>query len=211
MLIAGEDEAGSSGAGSRASSEVAQSVRGARAHDLSELVSSTLNSTLIRWIVDLNFGTNVVAPKIYRDFSPKENVDLTMSDVATLVKDIGLRPTTEWIKDRFDVELEEDEFKIPTGPEGTAGVDTMNDSGQTLDGMPDAEVEGEAEETVDEGGDDDIGDITMDDEESPEEKEFTGLLKALFGNDFSEADDLVIQLREKFQKGKIQTEENSHE
>ena len=62
-LIAGEDEAGQQVLGSRASSEVAQSVRTTRAHDLSELVSATLNNSLVRWIVDLNFGTNVVAPK----------------------------------------------------------------------------------------------------------------------------------------------------
>ena len=124
LLIAGEDEAGSADAGSRASSEVAQTVRMSRAHDLSELVSQTLNESLIRWIVELNFGTNVVAPKIRRDFDPKENVQLSMADVATLVKDVGLRPTVEWITDRFDVEIEEEETVIPSGPEGTSGVDT---------------------------------------------------------------------------------------
>jgi len=123
-LIAGEDEAGQVGAGSRASSEVAQDVRDSRAQDLSELISNTLNDTLIRWIVDLNYGTGVVAPKIYRDFDPKENVQLTMADVATLVKDVGLRPTKEWIMDRFDIDLEEDDASIPKGPEGSSGVDT---------------------------------------------------------------------------------------
>lgn len=124
LLIAGEDEAGSAHAGSRASSEVAQTVRMSRAHDLSELVSQTLNESLIRWIVELNFGTNVVCPKILRDFAPKENVQLSMSDVATLVKDVGLRPTVEWLTERFDVEIEKEETSIPMGPEGTSGVDT---------------------------------------------------------------------------------------
>ena len=137
VLIAGEDEAGSQGAGSKASSEVAQSVRLSRAQDISQLISTTLNKGLIRWIVDLNFGTNVLAPKIFRDFEVKDDVSLSMSDVATLVKDVGLRPTVEWISDRFNVDLEEEEFQIPTGPEGTAGVDTMNDDGVTLDGMDD--------------------------------------------------------------------------
>ena len=112
-LVAGEDEAGQADAGSRASSEVAQTVRMARAKDLSELISHTLNDTLIRWIVDLNFGTNVVAPTIFRDFDPKEDVQLNMSDVAILVKDVGLMPTRDWITDRFDVDLEEE-----TGPMG---------------------------------------------------------------------------------------------
>jgi len=125
-LIAGEDEAGQADSGSRASSEVAQSVRRARARDLSELISQTLNTSLIRWIVDLNFGTDVEAPKIYRDFDPKEDVQLSMADVAILVKDVGLKPTVQWITNRFDVELEEEEGQnmIPDGPEGTSGVDT---------------------------------------------------------------------------------------
>jgi len=108
-LIAGEDEAGSADAGSRASSEVAQTVRQARAKDLSELVSHTLNNSLIRWIVDLNFGTDVAAPRIYRDFQPKEQVQLSMKDVAVLVNDVGIRPTTDWISSRFDVALEADD------------------------------------------------------------------------------------------------------
>ena len=125
-LIAGEDEAGQADSGSRASSEVAQTVRRARAKDLSELISQTLNTTLIRWIVDLNFGTDVDSPKIYRDFEPKEDVQLSMSDVAILVKDIGLKPTVQWVTNRFDVELEEEEGQnmIRSGPEGTSGVDT---------------------------------------------------------------------------------------
>ena len=32
-----------------------------------------------------------------------------MADVAILVKDVGLKPTVQWVTDRFDVELEEEE------------------------------------------------------------------------------------------------------
>lgn len=168
LLIAGEDEAGSANSGSRASSEVAQGVRMSRAQDIAESISHTLNTTLIRWIVDLNFGTNVKSPKIFRDFEVKDEVSLSMSDVATLVKDVGLRPTVEWISDRFNVDLEEEEFQIPTGPEGTAGVDTMNDGGMTLDGLPDAD-EGETE---DEGGELEgaIDDVLGEEEETETEQ-----------------------------------------
>ena len=123
LLIAGENEAGQATAGSLASSEVADSVRLARANELAEMISDELSTTLIRWIVDLNFGSNVSAPKIFRDFTSQEEVKLTMSDVATLVKDIGLAPTKDWITERFNVELEEDSFKVPEGPPGTSGVD----------------------------------------------------------------------------------------
>ncbi len=162
ILIAGEDEAGRQDAGSRASSEVAQTVRRARAKDLSELVSAELSDTLIRWIVDLNFGTDVVSPKITRDFEAKEDVQLSMADVAVLVKDVGLKPTVQWVTDRFDVELEEGEDGespgIPEGPEGTSGVDTSTGDGPlTGKGMKDEAIEdagvdaedGKATETVD--------------------------------------------------------------
>jgi len=151
QLIAGEDEAGNADAGSRASSEVAQTVRMARAQDLSELLCQTLNESLIRWMVDLNFGTDVVAPRIFRDFDPKQDVQLDMTDVATLVKDVGLRPTLAWITERFDVELEEEDTIVPTGPEKTSGVD-----------IPIAERDEEIEGTVAKMNDETVAETTDD-------------------------------------------------
>ena len=150
LLIAGEDEAGMADSGSRASSEVAQSVRGARAKDISELVSFALNDTLIRWIVDLNFGTNVIAPKLYRDFDPKEDVQLNMSDVATLVKDIGLMPSVEWITDRFNVELQDDEAQIEPGSDEEGEEMATEDENVEL-GSDESALEEEDEEQKKEG------------------------------------------------------------
>lgn len=116
LLIAGEDEAGSAEAGSRASSEVAQSVREVRAQELSELLCDTLNETLVRWIVDLNFGTNVVAPKLRRNFVTEDRSSLTMTDVATMIEKVGYRPTKSWIENTFKVELKEPEETAVEGP-----------------------------------------------------------------------------------------------
>ena len=200
LLVAGENESGSQGAGSLASSEVAQSVRLARAKELCDTISFTLNDTLLRWIVDLNFGTNVEAPRISRDFEPKEDLSLDMSGVATLVKDIGLRPTTEWIANRFNVDLEEEDKSVPTGPEGTAGVDTMNDDGRTLDGLED-ESSDDDQESEDQVGDDtdveddDEGELDLEreldealksDEEKENDEDSRRILRELFGSDFSE-------------------------
>jgi phage gp29-like protein len=68
LLVCGEDEAGNAEAGSRASSQVANLVRVVRASELAQLISQTLTDTLIRWIVDLNFGVNVEAPTLSRQF-----------------------------------------------------------------------------------------------------------------------------------------------
>jgi phage gp29-like protein len=109
VLIAGEEETGNAEAGSRASSEIAQTVREVRAQELSELLCATLNETLIRWIVDLNFGTNVITPKIRRDFRIEDASKLNMTDVATMIEKVGFRPTREWIEATYKVELEEPE------------------------------------------------------------------------------------------------------
>jgi phage gp29-like protein len=116
LLIAGEDEAGSAEAGSRASSEVAQTVREVRAQELSELLCATLNESLVRWIVDLNFGTNVVAPKIRRHFVTEDKSSLTMTDVGVMIEKVGFRPTRDWIEANFKVELEEPEDTEAEGP-----------------------------------------------------------------------------------------------
>jgi phage gp29-like protein len=107
LLICGEDEAGQAEAGSRASSQVANLVRVIRASELAQLVSQTLSDTLIRWIVDLNFGVNVEAPKISRQFNLEEST-LTMADVSLLIQS-GYKPKKEWLANHFKVDLAEEE------------------------------------------------------------------------------------------------------
>ena len=112
MLISGEDETGNAEAGSRASSEVAQNVRQIRAQELSELLCATLNETIVRWIVDLNFGSSVVSPTVRRNFVTEDKSSLTMNDVGTLIEKVGYRPTKEWIEETFKVDLEEGESTL---------------------------------------------------------------------------------------------------
>lgn len=154
MLITGEDETGNADAGSRASSEVALQVREVRAKELAELLCETLNETLIRWVVDLNFGTNVVAPKAHRDFKIEEGSSLTMTDVATMIEKVGYRPTKEWVETTYKVELEEPE---ETEIEGPAPELTPEEAGaeeapeeQPAEEAPEAEpAEGQGDEELD--------------------------------------------------------------
>jgi hypothetical protein len=105
LVICGEDEAGQAEAGSRASSQVANTIRVVRASELSETLSQTLTQTLVRWIVDLNFGTDVAAPILTREFRIEES-PLTVPDVSLLIQS-GYTPRKEWIQRHFRVELEE--------------------------------------------------------------------------------------------------------
>ena len=112
-LIAGEAETGNKDAGSRASSEVANDVRVVRAKELSEALCTELSNTLVRWIVDLNYSTNVQAPTLFRQFQTESDSQLTMADVATMVEKLGMKPTKDWIINHFKVELEDKEEKTP--------------------------------------------------------------------------------------------------
>jgi phage gp29-like protein len=122
MLITGEDEAGTSGAGSRASSEVALRVREVRAEELSQLLCEVLNQTLIRWIVDANFGVDVESPRIKRDFSVESDLKLTIGDLATLSERLGFTVKKSWVEENFNVVFEES--KPEQGVEGLS-VDSL--------------------------------------------------------------------------------------
>ena len=114
LIVCGENEAGQAEAGSRASSQVANMVRVVRASEISEMLSHTLTQTLVRWIVDLNFGVDVAAPVLTREFRIEESL-LTMPDVSLMIQS-GYTPKKEWIERHFRVELEE---KKPSEQEGS--------------------------------------------------------------------------------------------
>lgn len=105
LVLCGENEAGQAESGSRASSQVANTVRVVRASELSEMLSHTLSQTLVRWITDLNFGVDVAAPSLTREFRIEES-PLTMPDVSLMIQS-GYTPRKEWIERHFRVELEE--------------------------------------------------------------------------------------------------------
>jgi hypothetical protein len=89
------------------------------------MLSHTLTQTLIRWIVDLNFGTDVAAPVLTREFRIEES-PLTMPDVSLLIQS-GYTPRKEWIERHFRVELEEKK------EEGEEGESTTFDPEQDKD------------------------------------------------------------------------------
>jgi hypothetical protein len=117
LVLCGEDEAGRAEAGSRASSMVANTIRVVRASEISEMLSHTLTQTLVRWIVDLNFGVDVAAPVLTREFRIEES-PLTMPDVSLMIQS-GYTPKKEWIERHFRVELEDKKPSDEGGSEET--------------------------------------------------------------------------------------------
>jgi hypothetical protein len=105
MILCGENEAGQAEQGSRASSQVANTVRVVKASELSEMLCQNFNQSLVRWIVDLNFGTDVATPTLTREFRIEES-SLTVPDVSLLIQS-GYTPKKEWLERHFRVELDE--------------------------------------------------------------------------------------------------------
>ena len=123
LLICGENEAGQAESGSRASSMVANVVRVVRASEISEMICHQLSQTLVRWIVDLNFGSDVASPTLTREFRIEES-QLTPADVSLLIQN-GFKPRREWVERHFRVNLE-DEAKPAEGQQGNEGETTFD-------------------------------------------------------------------------------------
>jgi len=148
LLICGENEAGQAEAGSRASSQVANVVRVVKASEISEITSQLLTRTLVRWIVDLNYGADVVAPTLKREFRIEES-NLSMSDVSVMINS-GFKPKKEWIERHFRVELEEEVEIEPdkiSGEEEVSGVGEGEDLYKSIFG-DESEVGEEAQNDI---------------------------------------------------------------
>jgi phage gp29-like protein len=187
LLICGENEAGQAESGSRASSQVANIVRVVKASEISESICHLMTQSLIRWIVDLNFGVDVASPTLTREFRIEES-NVTASDLSVLIQN-GFKPRREWVERHFRIDLELDGAAFTT--EEPAEQTTFNPEEDTdLFGSLFGDSEGEEEDLEDssleesenpkEGGDEDaewdevLKEVMSEDEVenmSPEEKE----------------------------------------
>jgi hypothetical protein len=111
--------------------------------------------------VDLNFGVDVAAPYLTREFRIEES-PLTMPDVALLIQS-GYTPRKEWIERHFRVELQQkDTESAPAQPPGTEG-------GPAPEEPQDQPLEGES--TGEQSDEDLLKSIFGDDYEVPEGEE----------------------------------------
>lgn len=94
------------GAGSRALGEVHGDVLAMRTLFSSRALEATLNSTLIKWIVDANYGQIDAYPKF--TFQTSKIEDRTKeADIVKTLSDAGYKATREWVEESFQIELEE--------------------------------------------------------------------------------------------------------
>ncbi len=119
-LVSGESTIGQQGSGgSRARDSVADSLRVRKCKAISDMLCDTLNNTLIKWIVELNFGSTTPRPKLVIDFSDLDTAvnraDL-LRDVEKLTQ-IGYEVEESWLSKqlRMPIKKIKNELDMPQG------------------------------------------------------------------------------------------------
>lgn len=105
--------------GARNLGEIHNQIRLAIAKADADWISTTLKSTLIRWIVELNLPGAAV-PDVWRDFSETEDLDKSVERDKTLV-DMGYRPKdVAYINDKYGGDwVEKDQSQDKQTPAAT--------------------------------------------------------------------------------------------
>ena len=85
--------------GSQAAAKTHNEVRLELAKGDSDLLSDTINETIVRWIVELNLP-NANPPKVWRDFAEGEDLK-TRSEVDKNLGEMGFEPDEQYINDTY--------------------------------------------------------------------------------------------------------------
>lgn len=123
FLINGESTVGqdTGSTGSYARDQVADSVRMRKAKALSEQLDETINGTLIRWIVELNYpGLSV--PRLKRNFTDLEQREDPVKTVQMLtqLQAVGYQPSDlDWLRDKLQIPSLE---RVEMSPEMGSGM-----------------------------------------------------------------------------------------
>lgn len=109
-LIAGETTTGEqSDVGSYGRDAISKSILMTRAAYISKQLDETLNDTLVRHWVDVNFGKNVASPTLTRQMvDPRE--DLTI-DQAMAIQGYGVPIDVRWMADTYKFKLDEETWE----------------------------------------------------------------------------------------------------
>jgi phage gp29-like protein len=123
FIINGESTVGqdTGSTGSYARDQVADSVRMRKAKALSEQLDETINGTLIRWIVELNYPGSSV-PRLKRNFTDLEQREdpVKTVQILTQLQAVGYQPSDlDWLRDKLQIPSLE---KVEMAPEMGAGM-----------------------------------------------------------------------------------------
>lgn len=89
-----------SGLGGGGQASVHNSVRKELSQADADLLSDTLNNTLVRWIVELNLP-NALPPRVYRDFSEPVDMKARAERDQIVATMSGLKPSVKYIQETY--------------------------------------------------------------------------------------------------------------
>lgn len=105
-VISGEANTGEQGSEGSTKQTVSNSIRVMKAKAFSDLISDTINSTLIKWVVQYRFP-KAKPPKIWRNFRDvQEQIELL-----TKIKSLGYQATQDYIENLTGIPLVKPEKK----------------------------------------------------------------------------------------------------
>lgn len=115
MLVIGESTTGKSGGGEGGVDQVADSIFTTKAKSLSDSISTTFNSTLVKWLVWAQYGKDAPVPTVWRNFAAEETTSPTnlneVESIETLITLLGqldqqgLTLDAKWVQDRLGAPL----------------------------------------------------------------------------------------------------------
>jgi phage gp29-like protein len=154
FLINGEATVGAegTGVGSYARDQIADSVRIRKSKSFSDQLDETINATLIRWIVELNYPGSSV-PRISRDFSDIEQRGedpVKTVQILTQLQAVGYQVTDlDWVRDKLRIpsleKISMEEMMGGMGADAGMGESKNNRTLQTANaGESDGPVIGES-------------------------------------------------------------------
>lgn len=114
-------------------------------------LEDTINGTLIRWLVALNFGPDVPCPRWSMDTSQQEDLG-SLADAMKEFLDRGLQVPQWWVAEKFGVPVEQIPEEALLHPKGQASPPDDGE-GDDMGEEPDDTDDGPSEPEEDEGDD----------------------------------------------------------
>jgi phage gp29-like protein len=104
-VILGHTGATDSTAGKLGGDNMASEVRNDLTAADADLICSSFNMTVVKWLVDWNFN-GAALPKVYRDVKPKADLK-TQAERDKLIFDMGYKPSLAYVTSTYSIEVEQ--------------------------------------------------------------------------------------------------------
>lgn len=89
-----------------------------------DILCGSINNQVIKWLVDYQFGAQVRYPKMWINCDPGDDLKMR-SEVDTAINNMGYRPTEDYIRETYSIDVEPFVQPKQNNPFGTTGQNGM--------------------------------------------------------------------------------------